>query len=126
MLRRIVVVLACVVALLFTGCAQVSTKSLAVDEVVRMDYWRLPDATATQTASPEQIRRFVEAYGAAKPIAGDFGTTPPVTVRVVLKSGEELRVSGGGQTYSTITSVDPPQNLEGTALHQFLEGLAAQ
>lgn len=127
MKRRVFAFALCLLALLaMTACAKQPSGDLRVEDIREMHYRRLPPADETQTAAPGQIRGFVEAYNEAKTVPGDFGTTAPVVVSVILKSGEEIRVDGGGQSYSTLLSTDPARILEGRALHDFLKGLAAE
>lgn len=107
-----------------TACAKQPSSDLRVEDIREMHYRRIADET--QTATPGQIRGFVEAYNEAKPVPGEFGTTPRVLVSVILKSGEGILVDGGGQNYSTLQSADPARILEGAALHEFLKGLAVE
>ncbi len=66
----------------------------------------------------------LEAYDLARPVRGDFGTTPPARIDVALESGGTLVVTGGGETYSSVDSEDPPLNLEGSDLHQLLRRIS--
>lgn len=130
-MRRLSVFLLLAITLLaVTACAKPASTppkptGLAVEDIREIRYWRLASSDQTRTATPDEVRLFVEAYNAAKPIPGEYGTTAPVRVTVVLKSGGEIRLDGGGQSYSTRYEGGSSQILEGGALHEFLKGLAA-
>jgi len=121
-MQRLIVPVALVIALLLAGCS--AKPPVRSDDIEQVLFFSLQRGQK-RVASPDEVRQFMAAYEAARPIPGDFGTTPPARIEVLFKSGRELVVSGGGESYSTVESHDPPLNLRGEELHRLLEQVAA-
>lgn len=122
MTHRLLFLILLVAAMLASGCsAKPRLDPKGVDHVQFISLER----SQTRVATPQEEHEFFQAYESARPLRGDFGTTPPARVEVVFVSGESLVVTGGGETYSTVESLEPPLNLRGDELHALMEQIAA-
>lgn len=75
-------------------------------------------------ASEAEVRALVEHYSRARNLSDDFGTTPPARIDVLLKSGETLVISGGGETFQTVRKGEKQYNIESPGLHRMLQEVA--
>ena len=112
---------AIVFAVALAGCA--SKPPLDRDGIERVQFTSF-EASQTWTASPAEVSRFVYACGRARAVEDKGGTTPPARIDVELGSGEAMVITGGGETYSSIDSEDPPLNVIGFELHELLRDIA--
>ena len=114
-------VLLLAVAALF-GCAQ--RPALSVDEVESVTFMTLAPLGREWVVTDREVARFVEAYGEAKGLSNENGTTPPACIEVELKNGETLTVWGGGQAFQTINWRGKQSNIESDKLGLLLEEIA--
>ncbi len=76
------------------------------------------------SASEAEVQAVVESYSNARDLSDDFGTTPPARIDVSLESGETLGISGGGETFQTVSIGEKQYNIESPELHRMLQDAA--
>jgi len=111
------------VAFALTACGR--QPSLSLDEIREVRFTDLFSGKSWP-ASEAEVRLLVEFYSEAENLNDDFGTTPPARIDIVVKSGENLVVWGGGETYQTVCKGDREYNIESSGLHQMLQEIVAR
>jgi len=76
------------------------------------------------SASEAEVQAVVESYSNARDLSDDLGTTPPARIDVSLESGETLGISGGGETFQTVSIGEKQYNIESPELHRMLQDAA--
>lgn len=122
-MRKLIVItlVLLVVAVLTGGCA--AAPRLTADDIKQVRFSSFFDGREW-TATGEEVGRFVEAYNEAKRLSNNNGTTAPARIDVTFKTGEVLRIWGGGQRFQTVEWDGEQSNIEGEKLHVLLAEIA--
>ena len=108
---------------LIAGCA--AQPRFTADDIEQVRFLSLFDGREW-VATEAEAERLVEAYGEAKPLSNDNGTTAPARIDVTFKTGELLRIWGGGQGFQTVEWAGDQSNTEGVKLHALLADIAGE
>lgn len=102
---------------------QAEMPAFTLSDIAQAQCLALPHGAA-ETLSMDETDSFVQAFRQARPISNGYGTSHPYCVIITFTNGAKLTVWGGGQNFCTMRAGQHAhQNIMGTALNEWFEGL---